>query len=182
MELDRNTLLRLALLTLVGFGAAGLALDAFWGGNRINGLVWGKQNIGYQLLIGGTYGLATAWLGWQLIKTKWLRPQRVFFTRLIRPLQLSSKDIVVISLCAGVGEELFFRGALQHFFGVWPVAIVFVAIHGYLNPFSWRLSLYGLFMTLTIAGLGFMTESLGLVTAMAGHTVIDIYLLRVLSK
>ena len=182
VELDRNTLLRLAIFTLVGFGAAGLILDTFWGGNRIHLLVWGRQNLAYQLLIGGIYGWVSAWLGWRLIKTKWLRPQRIFFTRLIRPLQLSSIDIVLISLCAGIGEEMLFRGALQYFFGVWPVAIIFVAIHGYLNPFSWRLSLYGLFMTVVIAGLGYMTESYGLVTAMAGHTLIDIYLLRVLSK
>ena len=182
MELNRSAMLWLGILTLLGFGLGGVLIDYYWGENRIPVLIYGKFPIYKQLGVGLIYGFILAWLGWKLIETPWLKQQREFFTQLIQPIQLSSLEVLLISICAGVGEELFFRGALQQFLGIWITAILFVAIHGYLNPFSWRMSLYGIFMTLGIGGIGYLTEYAGLVSAISAHTVIDIYLLRRLTK
>jgi hypothetical protein len=77
---------------------------------------------------------------------------------------------------------MLFRGALQPLLGIPITSILFVAIHGYLNPRDWRLSIYGLFMTAGIAWLGYLTDSRGLLSAIVGHTIIDVYLLIYLQR
>ena len=135
-----------------------------------------------QLAVGVTFGLVTAWMGWKIIETETLKPVRLFFSRLIQQFDLSLPEILFISLCAGIGEEILFRGAIQPVFGVWITAIGFVALHGYLNPGNWRLSLYGIFMTLVIAGMGYMKIEFGLISAIAAHTLIDVFLLFKMSR
>ena len=65
--------------------------------------------------------------------------------------------------------------------GVWFTAILFVLLHGYLNPFDLSLTVYGIYMVLVIGVLGLMTEYFGILTAIIAHTLIDIILLRELS-
>jgi len=62
--------------------------------------------------------------------------------------------------------------------GIIITAILFVAIHGYLNPRNWRISIYGVFMTAGIVLLGYLAETMGLLVAIVAHTIIDIYLLN----
>jgi membrane protease YdiL (CAAX protease family) len=109
-----------------------------------------------------------------------MRPIRKKYAPLIQNLKLSTTAIVLLSFCAGFGEELLFRGALQPLLGIWITAIIFVAIHGYLNPRDWRLSVYGTVMTLIIVVLGYMTEVWGIFTACAAHMAIDIVLFKYL--
>ena len=65
--------------------------------------------------------------------------------------------------------------------GIWVTSILFVLLHGYLNPFNLPLTYYGIYMVLVIGVLGLMTEHIGIVTAMIAHTLIDVILLRELS-
>jgi hypothetical protein len=99
-------------------------------------------------------------------------------------MEMNFAIIVGVSLCAGIGEEIFFRGVVQPlpYCGVWVTAIFFVAIHGYLNPMDWRISIYGVYMTILIAGLGYLTDYMGLTTAMVAHTMIDVVLFSYLTK
>jgi membrane protease YdiL (CAAX protease family) len=99
------------------------------------------------------------------------------YVRLFSSFRLRTLDIVIISVSAGVGEELFFRGAVQPYLGVLWTAVAFVALHGYLNPKDWRMTTYGLLMTAIIVALGYMTEYVGIVSAMLAHVVIDLVLL-----
>ena len=135
-----------------------------------------------QILIGLAYGFITATLAWQLIKTPILEGTRTFFANLIGKLNLRLIDIVFISFCAGAGEEILFRGAIQPYLGVWITAILFVALHGYINPFNWRISVYGVLMCLIIAGIGYMNDYVGLTSAIAAHFMIDVYLFMALTK
>jgi membrane protease YdiL (CAAX protease family) len=96
--------------------------------------------------------------------------------------RLNFSEVLLISLCAGVGEEILFRGAIQPFLGVAVTSVLFVAVHGYLNPKDWRLSVYGAFMTIGIASLGYLAETQGLLSAIIGHTIIDVYLLLYLQR
>jgi membrane protease YdiL (CAAX protease family) len=77
-----------------------------------------------------------------------------------------------------VGEELFFRGAVQWWLGIPFTAVVFVAIHGYLDPRDRRIMAYGTLMTLGMMLLGWMAERYGLVGPMLAHTLIDVILLE----
>jgi len=42
---------------------------------------------------------------------------------------LTGREILVLALASSVGEELFFRGALLPWIGLWPHAIVFALLH-----------------------------------------------------
>ena len=59
--------------------------------------------------------------------------------------------------------------------------ILFVLLHGYLNPFNLPLTFYGVYMIFVIGVMGLMTEHFGILTAMIAHTLIDIILLGKLS-
>lgn len=135
----------------------------------------------YQLPIGLIYGLVTAWLGWQLIKMQLMHEVKNFYSSIIQQLKLNWLDIIFISFCAGVGEELLFRGAIQYWLGIYFTSIVFVGIHGYLNPKDWKISIYGGYLTLVMIGISYGFEELGMVSAMAAHFAIDVYLLGVIS-
>ncbi len=173
----KKTLIKLALFTLFGFSLIGLIIIRSFSVTPINQVLLSGEPLWIQIIIGTSIGLVAAVIGWKIIEQPPLQPVRIFFSTLIQNLNLSFSEIILISFCAGVGEEILFRGAIQPFLGIWITAIVFVAIHGYLNPYNWRLSVYGIFMTLVIAGLGYSAEHYGLISAISAHIMIDIYLL-----
>lgn len=41
----------------------------------------------------------------------------------------TGREILVLALASSVGEELFFRGALMPWLGIWPQALIFAALH-----------------------------------------------------
>ncbi len=85
--------------------------------------------------------------------------------------RLSAGDIVLISLSAGVGEEVLFRGVLQPDLGLWFTAVVF----GLLHPLSWWYVVYATGAGLVLGGLVLLTE--GLLASIVCHTVVDTLLL-----
>lgn len=128
--------------------------------------------LGLGIVVGAASGIAA----WKFISAKFMQSVLYKYGGVIKSLNLNLYTILFVSLCAGVGEEIFFRGALQSYLGIWITAILFIAVHGYLDPTNWKISLYGTLMTLIIALLGYMTTIYGLVSAMVAHTVIDIIL------
>ncbi|MEE8388993.1 MAG: CPBP family intramembrane glutamic endopeptidase [Acidiferrobacterales bacterium] len=89
-------------------------------------------------------------------------------------LALSATDIVLLSLAAGIGEELFFRGLLQSFVGVWGAAIIFGLLHA-LTP--------AYFVMATAIGVwfGLLYEYSGnLLVPILSHATYDIFALYLL--
>lgn len=142
----------------------------------------GPEHIGIQLVWGIPVGLVAALIAKFIVSRNFMTGVRLRYERMFRKLRLNWSEIIFISLCAGVGEELLFRGVVQPLLGILFTSILFVLIHGYLNPRDWRISIYGVYMTLVIVGLGIMTEEIGIWSAVAAHTVIDIVLLADLRK
>lgn len=129
-----------------------------------------------QVVIGVVYGLLAGIICLFLARSSWMSSTSEKYTSRLREVRLNYLDIVLVSICAGVGEEILFRGVLQEFFGVVVTAVLFVAIHGYLNFKDWALSIYGAVMTLIIIGLGVIFEFSGVVIPIVGHAVIDMVL------
>ena len=171
----------LALATLIVFGGLGILIIPYVRKVDLTEFFSGAEKYWLQVTIGIIFGVITAKAGWQIVELPMLQKTKTFFSGLIRPLNLDTTQIIFISVCAGVGEELFFRGAIQPMLGVWMTAILFVLLHGYLNPFNMSLTMYGIYMVLVIGVLGLMTEHFGILTAIVAHTLIDIILLRELS-
>jgi membrane protease YdiL (CAAX protease family) len=178
--IDKRVILSLALLTLIVFPLIGMAIVKYLAGESIQVMVRQSSpfylQFGIGVAVGGVMGLIAFWL----TERPLLKPSTQKYSRLLGALKLNTIDKVVISICAGFGEELLFRGAIQVFWGIWPTAVLFVAIHGYLNPRDWRISIYGAMMTIFIAILGYLTEWYGIWAAATAHGMIDLVLLMMM--
>ena len=177
----KRTILLLALATLIIFGGLGVLFIPYARDTGITVFVSGNKQLWLQLTVGLIFGIITANAGWQIVELPKLEKTKVFFSEIIKPLKLNTFEIIIISVCAGIGEELFFRGAVQPMLGVWATSVLFVLLHGYLNPFNLPLTYYGIYMVVVIGVMGLFTENIGIVTAMIAHSIIDYILLQKLS-
>ena len=98
--------------------------------------------------------------------------------RVIANTEFSPFDRVQISLFAGAGEEILFRGAIQPLLGIWATSIIFIAIHGYFKFKSIGHILFGLMLFGLSMMLGVLYEISGLISAMAAHAIYDLVMLE----
>lgn len=82
-----------------------------------------------------------------------------------------------LSFCAGFGEEVFFRGAIQPLLGIWATALFFVAIHGYFSFKNQKVNFFAIALVLFIGLLGWACQQYSLWHAIAGHFSYDLVLL-----
>ncbi len=100
-----------------------------------------------------------------------------YLVREISKTRFSRFDRIQLSLFAGTGEELLFRGAIQPLLGIWVTSLIFVAIHGYFKfqkPGHWIFG--GLMFGLSML-LGVLFEYAGLMAAMSAHALYDVLML-----
>ncbi len=178
----KSVILQLALVTIIAMPMVALLVDHFSETVDLRTSLIGVTSVWQQIGLGALAGLIIAVIAQFLIASPLLQKVNVQYANVLGRFKLNLSEITFVSLCAGVGEEILFRGALQPFLGVIITSFVFVAIHGYINPMNWRLSIYGLYMTVGICLIGYLSVTQGLVSAIIAHTVIDIYLLYFLQK
>ncbi|MBK8497464.1 MAG: CPBP family intramembrane metalloprotease [Flavobacteriales bacterium] len=167
----------LALFTLVA-GGGGIWLMVGAQQRSLRDALVGTAPLWQHALVGITTGVLIALGAWWIIARPYMAEVRSKYATLIGPLLPSRWAQWFVSICAGAGEELLFRGALQQWLGIPLTALVFVALHGYLDPRDRRISSYGLYLTATMMGLGYMADHMGLMGPIIAHTIIDIVLLR----
>lgn len=127
-------------------------------------------------LIGIEFGIIYAFLAILLLRAPVFDSLENRIEPMIRSLNLSYFDMIFLSLCAGIGEELLFRVGVQYYLGTWLTAFIFVAIHGYLNPLNWRKSLYGAIVFPFILLISLAYESFGLWFCISAHFSYDLVL------
>lgn len=125
------------------------------------------------LMGGAATGVLYALLANLLMKFKVFETVPLRVDQLVRSMNLNAGDALFLSLCAGIGEELLFRAGIQFYLGTILTSILFVAVHGYLNPFNWRQSLYGIVVLPLSFLLGYGYESYGLWFSVAMHSAYD---------
>jgi membrane protease YdiL (CAAX protease family) len=169
----RRLFLSLSLFTLIAFSVIGALCIVWWQNRSLASAFVGSWWL-WQLLYGTAYGVATSLIAISIVEMRSLQSVTDFFRQIFSKSELKFGDIVFASFCAGVGEELLFRGGLQPFLGIWLTAIVFIAIHGYLDPRNWRLFIYGVLMVFMSAGLGYLCDNIGIISAMMAHAIFDL--------
>lgn len=174
VKVTRLQVFLMSLLTLVGMGGIGLLLVVFAHDAAIPDFLASGLPIKQQLLQGSIFGICTAVLAIALIRTQWFTESKSFFQQFITDLNPTLPEIIFYSFCAGVGEELLFRGGLQPWLGVWLTAIIFIALHGYLSLSDVTTTIYGLLMVLVSAGLGYLMERVGIFSSMTAHFWFDL--------
>jgi uncharacterized protein len=104
------------------------------------------------------------------------------YRNILQGFRINRFDAFFLSFCAGFGEEVFFRGAIQPFAGIWITAVFFVAIHGYYSYKNKQITLFGLGLTLFIALIGWAAQHYTIWHAIAAHFSYDLVLLMYYRK
>ena len=177
MKRNKQILMQLALATLIAMPMIAIIVDHFSEDVDLQLKLLSGINPFKQILLGLIFGVVFGHLALFVSTRSFMKPVMNKYAQLFGAFELNQSEMIYISICAGVGEEILFRGALQPMLGIIITSIVFVAIHGYLNPKNWRITVYGIFMTLVIIGMGYMTIHVGLISAILAHAMIDYYLI-----
>lgn len=135
------------------------------------------ENIHYlKLGVGIEVGILYAFIALLVMNAPVFDKLPVRVETMVRNMKLSVWDCVFLSICAGVGEELLFRSGMQFYLGPLITSVIFVAVHGYLNPFNWRMSLYGLIVLPFILMISYGYEEFGLWFSIGAHFSYDLVL------
>lgn len=127
--------------------------------------------------IGIEFGIAFGILMLIFTNTETARKSFSMQHQLIKSLRLNLFDILFLSLCAGFGEEILFRIAIQQWLHPVLATIAFVAIHGYINPRDLETTKYGLLVCLFILVLSYaISGEQGLWFCIAAHASYDFVL------
>ena len=128
-----------------------------------------------QIAVGAVAGLIIGILcGWLVTKINFFESVLELIKDMTVKYKLNYIDIVIISLTAAVCEEFLFRGALQRLWGVWPVSVLFILLHGYFNPRNLKMTAYGVIMLVLSAAIGYSYKYLGMYAAIMFHFVFDV--------
>ena len=96
---------------------------------------------------------------------------------LVSRLDLGALNPLWISLSAGIGEELLFRGALQPILGIWWASFIFTLAHfrsGQFHSMNWQKLIYAASIFIVGSFLGYVFLEIGLIAAMVTHAVVDV--------
>lgn len=169
----RNRMLILGFITLLVFPIPTFLIHYY--SNEISPWVilqFNKLNV-LNVGLGLQFGFAYGFLAILFLKSPIFDKLPTKIDDLVRSMNLNLGDALFLSFCAGFGEEILFRSGVQYYFGVLITSVLFVAIHGYLNPMNWRYSLYGLIVLPFIIILSFGFNHFGLWFAIAAHFAYD---------
>ena len=176
MKLSRRNIFLLSLLTLIGFSGIGFLLVYLFLDVDPMTLLTSGAPIPMQLLYGSLFGVTAVGNALWLINTDLLSRSKDYFGEMIQKLQPNILEITFYSLCAGIGEEILFRAAIQPHIGIWPTAILFIVLHGYLSISNLPLLLYGILMIVISAGLGYLFDKFGIHASIVAHFLFDFFM------
>lgn len=128
------------------------------------------------------FGFVYAFIAYLFMKAPFFDKVPSKVDHIIAQLPLTYFDGIFLSLCAGVGEELLFRAGIQPLLGPWVTSVVFVALHGYLNPWNWRFSMYGMIVLPFIVILSFGFIHFGLWFGIGAHFAYDAVLFTIMIR
>ena len=96
---------------------------------------------------------------------------------LVSRLDLDALNPLWISLSAGTGEEILFRGALQPILGIWWASFIFTVAHfrsGQFHSMNWQKLVYATSVFIAGLFLGYVFSEIGLIAAIVTHATVDI--------
>jgi len=171
----------MGLVTLVGFPLLALPVLYFFDQSFLELFVLQTAtlySIPFFLSAGIVFGLFIIWLS----EHPFFEESLSDYKHLLARFKITTWSAIYLSICAGVGEEIFFRGALQPQLGIWITAIFFVAIHTYYSFKNWKKNVFAVLLTLFIVLMGWGARDLSLWHAIAGHFSYDLVLLMYIRK
>ncbi|MDQ7778744.1 MAG: CPBP family intramembrane glutamic endopeptidase [Planctomycetota bacterium] len=160
---SRIVLLAVALYGV--FAAAGIGWRVLRGASPVGGI--GDPPRVPAAIAAGIGFAAVAVLSGELMLRRfdWARRMEREFAQVVRG--LTQCQIVVLSVLSAVGEEIFFRGAMQPVLGLWLTTCVFALVH---IPWTGSVALWPVFAFIAGLGLGWLFDiGGGLLAPVLGH-------------
>ena len=145
MQISKKALLAVSVFTLFGFSFIAYIILSF-SSEFSYAQIFESDQVFMSIFIGLGLGALVGLIAVGLLQLPFLNETKTFYAKMFQNIDLNWSDILFYSFCAGVGEEILFRGALQLLLGLWFTAVIFVFLHGYLTLSDWRKSIYGLFL------------------------------------
>jgi membrane protease YdiL (CAAX protease family) len=178
----KNNLYILGSITLIGFPLIGFLINWLIDSDPNFAILIFKESDFYAITAGLLFGISIALVAERLSETKLVARSSIDFSEFFRDLNLSIFDIAFLAFAAGLGEEILFRGSIQAYLGIWITSVLFIAIHGYLNIKKIGMFIFGLYLVLFSALLGYLYEEYGIWSSIAAHFSYDFVLLYSLRK
>ncbi len=140
----------------------------------LNSIFLIKDSLLKQIIFGLISGFMLGYISSIIIdKLKFFKIIKELVITLIKEYKVNLFDIFLISLLAGICEEILFRGVLQQLIGLFLSSFIFILLHGYFNPFNLNSTIFGLFMYVLSLIIGISFENLGILCAMIFHFSYD---------
>ena len=164
---------QLVLLAAVGEGAL-VVVAVVWSRLREIPLSWGGLPEG--VWAGAAGAVVLALVNWYLLRrapeVAGIGAIRRLYQHTLKPAfgGLGAVDVLVISVAAGVGEELLFRGVLQPEVGLVPASLIFGLLHTG-GSGTMAFGIWVAFMGAALGGLAVWTD--GLLAPIIAHAVYD---------
>jgi membrane protease YdiL (CAAX protease family) len=174
MKPSRELFMRMGLLTLLVPLVIVSILYYFDATEFMIPVIIGKMSVWWQLLLGVSGGFVLSGMTWRMGKWKYLDDVNFDYTLRLGIFNFSFQEILFLSFCAGVGEEIVFRGMIQPWLGIITTSFLFISLHGYLSYSSWPKVVFGLILFAVGTLLGMIGAYVGLVAAILAHILYDI--------
>ena len=169
-------------ITLLVFTIPGFCLQYYFNQTSLFDFIAFDDFRMIPLMYGLQLGIVYGFIAYLFMKAPFFEKVPVKINKLVRNMKLSVFDGLFLSLCAGIGEELLFRQGIQSFTGVLLTSVLFVALHGYLNPFNLRFSVYGLIVLPFIILISYGLDVFGIWFCIAAHFSYDAVLFTFMLK
>jgi len=174
MRASRELFMRMGLLTLLVPLVIVSILYYFNATEFMIPVIIGKMNLWLQLVLGIVGGLVLSGITWLMGQWKYLDDVNFDYTLRLGIFNFSFQEILFLSFCAGVGEEIIFRGMIQPWLGILTTSFMFIALHGYWSYSSWPKVIFGLILFAVGTLLGILGAYVGLLAAIVAHILYDI--------
>ncbi len=174
MKPSRELFMRMGLLTLLVPLVIVSILYYFNTTEFMIPVIVGKMNMWWQLLLGIAGGFVLSGMTWLIGKWKYLDDVNFDYTLRLGIFNFSVQEILFLSFCAGVGEEIVFRGMIQPWLGIITTSFLFISLHGYMSYSSWPKVIFGLILFAVGTLLGILGAYVGLLAAIVAHILYDI--------
>lgn len=168
----------LGWITLLVFPSIGLWLLWYFEGTDLISVLELEQVTSPSVLLGIELGLFYGIIVLLVSQADIFKEMSSHQERLFRSLDLKWGDIIFMSLCAAIGEEILFRVSLQTWFGPFLTSVLFVAVHGYFNPMSLKKSALGFLLLPFILLISYGYEMFGLWFSIGAHFSYDLLMFQ----
>ena len=179
-----------AISTCLVLSLLAFLINRFFYTESLLSILRGGESFPLQLIYGVLIGVGYAFFSVSIFAiggryVGWLGQVWAQMLGLLDKIDLSGLNFIWFALCAGIGEELLFRGALQPIIGMWWSSLIFMLIHswtGELSTMNWKRLIYLATTFVASIVLSYTYIYFGLIAAIVAHTCIDIVAMLVMRK